>query len=159
MKRYLLEVIPERRAGRGRWWAPFRRGYTNKIENAGIYSEEEALETAANSDRTVAVPVEDAIAELRKRELELKAERVELEARIRHLENFTGGAERLIPGRYRAPDGVEGVVLGYDEFAACYTFFPDGYKAPVIIGPGIPDPRRTFGQDKAADYERIGDLP
>lgn len=66
---------------------------------------------------------------------------------------------RLAPGRYRAPDGREGIIHGYDEFAYHYSFEPDGFVPPAILVPGRSDGRVRFGLEEAHKWVRIGDLP
>lgn len=36
---YLREVRVDWREGRGKWWRPDGKGYTNHIANAGLYAE------------------------------------------------------------------------------------------------------------------------
>lgn len=71
----------------------------------------------------------------------------------------TPAPSHLSPGRYRAPDGREGVVHGFDPVAFCYTFEPDGFAPPAIVGPGRPDGRVRFGLEDGHLWTRIGDLP
>lgn len=60
--------------------------------------------------------------------------------------------------RYRAPDGVEGVLsVGKACFGSPLSFMPDGAKAPAVIGPGFPDPRRYLrreSDDEILDFRR-----
>lgn len=49
-----LEVLPEHRGGRGRWWCPGAQGYTDDVSAAGLYPAVKAL----GSERTRAVSAE-----------------------------------------------------------------------------------------------------
>ena len=61
---YLLEVAPQHRTGRGKWWAANRCGYTSKLGLAGLYTREEAEKVARTSDRGErAVSLSDALNE------------------------------------------------------------------------------------------------
>lgn len=59
---YLLEVQSPYRASRGRWWCPGGSGYTDSLLQAGVFTEAEAQERAARSDRSTAVPLLDILA-------------------------------------------------------------------------------------------------
>lgn len=59
---YVIEVTPSNRQGRGRWWAPRRKGYTSTLGLAGLYTREEATRIASSSDRGErAVPLVDVL--------------------------------------------------------------------------------------------------
>lgn len=47
----LIEVKPQHRSGRGRWWRPKSNGYTDIPGEAGVYSAEEAAKVCVNQDR------------------------------------------------------------------------------------------------------------
>jgi hypothetical protein len=64
MTRYLLEVIPRERRGRGRWWRECRAGYTDDIAEAGVYLHPNASMIDGTHPTTRARPVEDVIADL-----------------------------------------------------------------------------------------------
>jgi len=42
VKIYFIEVVPDWRPGRGRWWRPDGCGYTDRLERAGLYAEDHA---------------------------------------------------------------------------------------------------------------------
>jgi hypothetical protein len=54
--RYLIEVLPERQSGRGRWWKPDACGYTDDILKAGIYSQAQVDDLLDETSHSRAVP-------------------------------------------------------------------------------------------------------
>ena len=76
-----IEVKPERRAGRGRWWRRDGQGYTDNIDDAGHFVN---AERASGSETAYHVSLQVVVAWLKGESLELKhrAERLEREARI-----------------------------------------------------------------------------
>lgn len=46
----LIEVVIPHRSGRGRFWCDNGRGYTDSIDNAGVYPAEEAKKICEGSD-------------------------------------------------------------------------------------------------------------
>lgn len=58
---YLLEVMKERRSGRGRYWRANSAGYTDRLEDAGLYpaSHDRVAnrEDVANYNPIEAIPV------------------------------------------------------------------------------------------------------
>ncbi len=58
--KYVIEVKPEFRPGRARWYKPNSCGYTNMPDRAGLYSREEATAIVQGcSDKLEAVPASD----------------------------------------------------------------------------------------------------
>jgi hypothetical protein len=51
----MIEVLPNWRAGRGRFWGPNRNGYTNDPKQAGLYTGDEARAIVAKGSRARAV--------------------------------------------------------------------------------------------------------
>ena len=78
--------------------------------------------------------------------------------KARRLLTLLNVPERLAPGRYRSPDGVVGVLRAFDELANHYSFEPDGFKPPAVIGPGLPSGRITFGENDTEGWTYIGIL-
>lgn len=85
MSKYLLEVIPEWRPGRARWWRANAAGYTNELTSAGIYTEEQAIRHSKGSDRTNMVSLEDVQGELNAEIERLEGEIDELKKKVEHL--------------------------------------------------------------------------
>src|SRR5690606_35639130 len=52
---YLLEVVPEWRFGRGRYWRRDARGYTDLLENAGVYTATEVVKHASSCTKPVSL--------------------------------------------------------------------------------------------------------
>lgn len=59
----VIEVAAASRPGRGRWWRPNRAGYTNEINEAGLYTAPEAQQLESRPTH-VARPMTDVLAEL-----------------------------------------------------------------------------------------------
>lgn len=49
----LIEVAPEHRRPRDRWWRPGSAGYTNDLAEAGLYPHHEAAELCGSCDYPV----------------------------------------------------------------------------------------------------------
>jgi len=39
---YIIEVRPEHRAGRGQYWRPDGKGYTDELHEAGVFTESDS---------------------------------------------------------------------------------------------------------------------
>ena len=57
----LIEVFPGERAGRARFWLPKAAGYTDRVEDAGLYTAAEAARRTAGSDRSHAVSADEVL--------------------------------------------------------------------------------------------------
>jgi hypothetical protein len=53
---FLIEVHPDARAGRARYWRPDSCGYTDEVTGAGLYREDEARRIVEHSDRATMIP-------------------------------------------------------------------------------------------------------
>jgi len=59
----LIEVLPEWRTGRGRWWCPNSAGYTDTLSRAGVYDPDSPA-VRAGLDKGTARPIDEVIGDV-----------------------------------------------------------------------------------------------
>lgn len=57
---YILDTRTHWRGDRAIWWGPKRFGYVSVLDNAGVYTKEEASQVCKPNGDQVAVPVSEA---------------------------------------------------------------------------------------------------